>query len=165
MAAPGTPLIRIEDAAGYRLEVTVPEARMAAVQTGRTVPVAIESLRWKGVGRVVEYAPSADPGSRTFVVKIGIPAVPRLASGVFGKAWLPGDARVRMTVPATAVVRRGQLESVMAIDNQGIARLRLVRTGETDGGQVEILSGVKAGDRVVASSPGSIPDGTPVRVQ
>ncbi|MBI3948230.1 MAG: efflux RND transporter periplasmic adaptor subunit [Armatimonadetes bacterium] len=165
MAAPGSPLVRIEGAAGYRLEATVPEGRMSRVQSGMAVPAAIESLGWKGTGRAVEIVPSAEPGSRTFVVKVALPPLPRIASGVFGKAWFPGEERSRLVVPAAAVVRRGQLESVLAIDEKGIARVRMVRTGETENGKVEILSGVQPGERVVVGSPADIPDGTPVEAR
>ncbi len=165
MASPGVPLIRVEDAGGYRLEAKVPEGRVGAVQTGMPVQVAVDSLQWKGTGRVVEMVPTAEPGSRTFVVKIGLPAVPRMASGVYGKAWFPGDKRSRLMVPAGAVVRRGQLESVLAITEGDIARLRMVRAGESVDGKVEILSGVQAGDRVVASGAADIPDGAAVRVR
>ncbi|HHX38923.1 MAG TPA: efflux RND transporter periplasmic adaptor subunit [Armatimonadetes bacterium] len=162
MAAPGTPLVRIESADGHRLEATVPEARIRLIHLGQAIRVGIDSLRWEGTGRVTEIVPSADPGTRTFTVKIALPAVPRITSGVFGKAWLPGDERTRLVAPATAVVRRGQLESVLVMVD-GTARLRMVRTGEESGGQVELLSGVQAGDRVIVSNPAGIPDGSPVR--
>lgn len=159
MAAPGMPAVRIEDAGAFRLEVSVSESRMTGIALGQNVTVALDSLRWRGEGRVVEIVPGADPASRTFVVKVGLQGVPGLASGVFGKALFPGETRTRLVVPEAALVRRGQLESVVVVSAEGTARVRLVRAGETANGQVELLSGVQPGDRVVTSSPERLADG------
>jgi hypothetical protein len=65
-------------------------------------------------------------------------------------------------VPATAVVRRGQLSFAFAIDPAGAARLRMVSVGEADADRLEILAGLSAGERIVADPPVNLVDGQPI---
>lgn len=83
---------------------------------------------------------------------------------MFARVAVPAGERTRLVMPATAVERIGQLEFATVIAPDGRFERRLVTTGETDrGGRVEVLSGLREGDRVVAAvcrgsddCPGSI---------
>ena len=71
MAAPGVPLLMVEDPSHFRLEATVDESKIGAVKLGETVPVVIDALGDQPIeGKVTQIVPAADPGSRTFTVKI-----------------------------------------------------------------------------------------------
>ena len=73
--------------------------------------------------------PAVDAASRTYTVKIDLPASPQLRSGMFGRALFAVGARPVLAVPAAAVIERGQLQSVMVAED-GAARTRLVTTGQ-----------------------------------
>ncbi len=75
MAAPGVPLLIVEDPSHFRLEVQVDESQMGAVHLGATVPVVIDALGEQPIsGKVVQIVPAADPASRSFTVKIELPS-------------------------------------------------------------------------------------------
>jgi RND family efflux transporter MFP subunit len=172
MAAPGTPLLRLEATDGFRVEVRMDESRAALVSPGQTLAVSIRSgsearvasVLW---GTVTELARAIDADARTSLVKIRIDAAAHeresLRSGMFATVQLPGPLRQTLRVPASAIVRHGQVATVFVIDKDQ-ARLRLVQAGATDSHQTEILSGLDAGEVVVVSPPPVLVDRTPVRV-
>jgi len=155
MASPGVPLVVMEDPSRFRLEANVDESQIAVVKLGGSVPVVIDSLGAQEIaGKVVQIVPAADPASRTFTVKIELPANPQLRSGVFGRARFPRGQREAMVVPQTALLQRGQLDAVYVVKNDGLATLRYVTLGRSSSGNVEVLSGLQNGDRVVAEAGG-----------
>lgn len=164
LAAPGKPLFEIEKPGEWRLEADVPEALVERVQPGATMAVRVASLTNELTGTVVEIAPSADPISRSFVVKLDLPTVAGLRAGQFGRVAVPiGESSV-LRVPAGAVIQRGQLEIVFVATNQH-AQLRLVKSGKRFGPEIEIVSGLHAGEQVVTEGAAQLRDGQPVQVQ
>lgn len=157
---PGTPLLTVEGDEGFRLEVAAPEGLLGKVRPGDQVGISVEGA--PVTGRVSELVPVVDPGSRTFTVKIDLPAR-GLRSGSFGKAFFQVGSRPGIAVPAAAVVQRGSLTSVWAVSGEGIARLRLVKLGRVLDGRVEVLSGLSAGEKVVTAGLEKMVDGARVQ--
>jgi RND family efflux transporter MFP subunit len=150
VAAPGQPLLRLYDPAALRVEAPVRESLAVNLTVGQTLRVEIPALQETVEGPIDEIVPFSDPGARTLLVKVAIPADPRLLAGMFARAAIPAGERERILVPATAVTRIGQLEFVTVVGEDGVAR-RLVTTGNSTGdGRIEVLSGLRAGERVVA---------------
>lgn len=163
LATPGLPLLTIEQAGGYRLEVSAPESLSPQIRLGQRVDVYIEALARTFASRVSEIVPAVDPGSRGFIVKIDLPVSRDLRSGQYGRARFVTGSRQAVAVPPEAVRRNGQIESVLVAEN-GIARMRLITTGETVAGAgVEVLTGLRAGEMVIADS--SIADGSRVEAK
>jgi multidrug efflux pump subunit AcrA (membrane-fusion protein) len=158
MAAPGSPLLTLEDPTTYRLEVTLDESRAALVTRGSAAKIRFDSGDPVSNGRVVEIA-RVDPMSHSFVVKIDLGSGAAVRSGQFGRASFAGPPRRALTVPLSALVRRGQLTFVFVADREQGARLRAISTGETVGDRAEVLSGLRQGDRVVTSPPSTLSDG------
>ncbi len=150
LAAPGVPLLTVEDTRQFRLEATVDESDLPLVKLGASVPVAIDALGGELAGKVVQLVPVADPASRSFVVKIQLPNDSRLRSGIFGRAHFSRGQRQAIVVPESAIVRRGQLQGVYLVGPDGLIDLRYVTLGKRAGSQVEILSGLTGGERLVA---------------
>lgn len=165
MAAPGVPLLTIEDASAYRLEVRVDESRAHLVAPGTAAEVRIDRGSSEDDGwapaNVAEVA-SVDPALHSFVVKLDLPKSADLRSGVFGRARVMGPSERVLAVPAAAVVRRGQLTLAFVVDAGGAARLRMLSPGRESEGRVEVLAGLKEGDRVVLAPADAIADGTPI---
>ena len=157
MASPGTPLLRVEDTAAFRLELRVDESRARAVAVGAAVPVVVESAAGGDAmtlnGTVAEVARAVDTDTRTFLVKIALPGDAQLRAGMFGRARIPGPARRVLVVPTGAVRQRGQIASVFVVDG-GFARLRLVNVAGT-----EVLAGLVEGERVLVNPPSEVVDG------
>jgi membrane fusion protein, multidrug efflux system len=162
LAAPGAPLLSIERDGTYRLEASVDESKLPFVKPGQTVDVALEALDRRLTSRVSEIVPAVDASSRAYTVKIDLPPLPDVRSGMFGRAWFPIGSRKVVTIPAAALVERGQLQSVFVIDD-GIARNRLITTGKRKLNTLEVLSGLSEGDKVVSPIPSGLADG--VRVE
>ncbi len=164
LAAPGAPLLELEQAGTYRLEASVEESRLAAVKQGASIGVTIDAIDTPLTGRVAEIAPSVDPGSRAFLAKIDLPAHPALRGGLFGRARFATGQRQVLAVPRAAVVAQGQLQTVM-VEEGGFARARLVSLGAAREESVEVLSGLRAGDRLIVQRPTGLADGAPVEVR
>jgi len=151
LAAPGMVLFVVEDTRRFRLEASVDESEIRLVAQGHTVPVVIDALAPEEFrGRVVQTVPSADPASRSFLVKVELPADARMRSGLFGRAQFARGERQGLLIPRTAVVERGQLEGAYVLGAENVASLRYLALGKPMGTQVEVLSGLEAGERVVA---------------
>ena len=163
LAAPGAPLLTIEREGAYRLEASVDESRLPSVRNGQTVEVTLEALDRRLTARVSEIVPAVDAASRSYTVKIDLPAVPSLRSGMFGRAWFPSGTRQVTTVAASAIVEHGQLQSVFVVED-GFAHSRLVTTGKSQADAVEVLSGLTAGEKVVRNA-GGLADGARVEVR
>lgn len=161
LATPGRPLLSVEAPGALRLEVAVSEALVGFMKMGQTISVEIGEESYEGT--VGEIAPSADPNSRTFLVKIDLPEDGGFKAGQFGRALLPTRSEEIVRVPKSAVVRRGQLELVFVVE-KGEARLRLVRTGKHFGDSIEIVSGLGDDEEVVVEGAPTLGDGQPVEV-
>lgn len=151
-ALPGTPLFTLEDARRYRLEVEVDEDDIRLVHVGEAVPVLLDSFGSAEFrGSVAQIVPAADPSSRSFLVKIELPADPRFRSGLFGRAPFPRGLRSALLIPRTTIVERGQMRGIFVVDANQIAQLRYVTLGRISGEQVEVLSGLQGGEKFVAA--------------
>jgi multidrug efflux system membrane fusion protein len=160
LAQPGTSLLTLEDSQHYRLEAMVEESLANRIQLGGEVPVSIDALdHWNISTRVSELVPTADPASRSFIVKLDLPSGSPVRSGIFGRARFPIGQKQGMTVPLSAIIERGQLTGIFVLDQANTARLRLVKTGKQYGSRIEILSGLNQGERVVVGNTEHIKDG------
>jgi RND family efflux transporter MFP subunit len=163
LASPGMTLFSLEDRQMYRLEASVDESTVSAVHVGDAVKVVVDGIADDPLdGTVSEIVPAADPASRTSMVKIDLPPNDALRSGQFGRARFASGESSSLVVPRTALVVRGQLEGVYAIDDEGVVRLRLIKTGKSLGDTVEVLSGLSEGDRYVAEVTPDVVDGVRV---
>jgi RND family efflux transporter MFP subunit len=160
LATPGKTLIELEDPKLLQFEAAVPEAIVSKVALGAKLPVRVMSKESEAV--VSEIAPSGDPGSRTFLVKLDLPSAAELRAGQFGRVEIPISETNVLRTAASAVIQRGQMELVFVVTG-GHAQLRLVKTGKHFGDEIELLSGVSAGEEVVTDGATSLLDGQAVR--
>jgi membrane fusion protein, multidrug efflux system len=158
-AVPGQPLMRIYDPSLLRVEVPVRESLAVGLEVGGALRVEIPALGETLDARIDELVPFAEPGARTLLVKARLPRTDaRLFSGMFARVGIPAGMRRRLVVPAAAVERIGQLEFVDVVAGGAAPERRLVTTGEeTAPGEIEILSGLAAGERVrVPEAPAGV---------
>ena len=151
-AAPGVPLVAIENEAATRIDANVPE--QVIVRAGDTA--LVESGEQRLRARVIRVQPSIDPAARSALVKLQLDAP--LRAGTYVKVSFPMGERDAVTVPLSALVRHGQLTSVFVVGTDNVARMRLITVGASDGTQAEVLSGLAAGEPVV-SAPAGVRDG------
>ena len=107
---------------------------------------------------MVEISRAVNADARAFLVKIALPDAPGLRSGEFARTRFGGTPRRALTIPSSAIVRRGQLTSVFVVD-RGVAALRLVNVNGS-----EVLAGLTESEMVILSPPPGLTDGQRVSV-
>ncbi len=164
LASPGQPLLKMEDPLHLRLEATVAEGDLKSVSRGNNIPVVIDALGGQALaGLVSQILPAGDPHTHTFMVKVDLPRTVGLKTGMFGRFQLDTGATQTMLIPSTAVVERGELTSLFVVGEDRIARLRWVKIGRHFEKDVEILSGVNVGERVLVGGHQGV-DGVTVEI-
>ena len=163
LAVPGVPLLTLEGNS-YRLEVSVDESRLPAIRPGQAVSVSLDARDHGVEARVSEILPAVDAASRSATVRIDLPALPNLRSGIFGRAIFPFGSHSIIAIPASSLVERGQLQSVYVAEN-GVAHLRLITLGDRFKDQAEVLSGLAAGEMVITPAPQGLSDGARIEVR
>jgi RND family efflux transporter MFP subunit len=162
LAAPGAPLLTIEKEGAYRLEASVDESKLSSINLGQTVEVALDALSSSVKARVSEIVPSVDSSSHAYIVKLELPSMKHVRSGMFGRARFPLSRRRALVIPQAAVIERGQLKSIFIAEN-GTASSRLVTLGDHTSDAVEVLSGLNPGERVIVPIPAGLKDGMVIR--
>ena len=160
LAAPGKPLLTMYEQDRLWLAANVPEDLLARVRVGDTLAFRIDALNRETAGRIVEVVPASDPSSRTVIARIHISDTSGILPGMFGRVQIPLAPQQVLAVPAAALVRAGQLTMVDVIRGTRVER-RTVQLGRVIGAQVEVLSGLTAGETVVLQS--GRPDDSPGR--
>jgi RND family efflux transporter MFP subunit len=158
LAAPGKPLLDLENPAQLRVEADIPEALIASLKLGASLDVTP-----KAKAIVAEISPTGDPNSRTFPVKLDLPAGNTMRPGQFVRIAVPVREYEALVIPAAALVQRGQLQMVFVNDNN-IAKLRLIRTGRERSEGIEVLAGLDGGESLVTEGAAKLMDGQPLTV-
>jgi RND family efflux transporter MFP subunit len=151
MANPGQPLLMLEQTGTMKVRAGLSEKDVDLVAAGEEITVRITSLTQATytvpIARIV---PAANPMSRTFDLEAYLPNERgRLKTGMFARVEVPVGTREAILVPRDAVHERGQLTGVWVVGEDGIAHLRWIRVGQTIGEEIEVISGLEGGERVV----------------
>lgn len=162
--AAGAPVVTLVRIHPLRLRLAVPEREAAAIGVGQAVRLTVEGDPTVYAGRVARLAPAIAEQNRTLLVEAEVPndrGLLRPGSFAKGEIVVETDQPV-VTVPASAIVTFAGIEKVLAVEN-GTALEKRVQTGRRYGDQVEIASGLSAGELVVAQ-PGNLVGGQAVSV-
>ncbi len=159
---PGSFLIAI-DKPPYEVAVYLPERFFGKVKVGQTLKVDVNGKTVEGT--VKNVAPSVDPMSRSFLVKVSLPQNCKVISGKSVYVEVPDVKKKKVIlIPKSAVFRWGDFTAVYVVDNRGIIHLRFVRLGLTFGDKVEILSGLKDGEKIIVEGVKKACDGCAVEI-
>lgn len=148
---PGQPLMSGLSLEALRVVVALPQRYTASAREKREAQVLLDT------GRVLEtssmtFYPYADPATHTFRVRMNLENPEGdLFPGMLVKVNLPVAERSALWIPASALVQRGELRAVYILDDKNLPRLRQVRIGSREGEQLEVLSGLGEGERLVLS--------------
>jgi RND family efflux transporter MFP subunit len=165
LATPGKPLLILEKTGEYYANLELPETYIKDVTQGKRVNVVVQTLNTGPLpGLVEEVFPAADEKSRSFLIKVKLPDEKGLRTGMFARIFIPVDKVDILLIPSTAVIHSGQLTGIYIVDDQHTARFRLIRTGRVFGESLEVLSGLKEGDRYVVDPPPTLSNGARVEV-
>lgn len=160
-AMPGMPLLNVENTSSFELDANVDSKYSQDLKVGSSVGVKIESLP-EIQGKISEIVPSVDPMSRSFVVKIDLGSG-NLRSGMYGKAYFNIGTKKAISIPESALVRKGGLIGVYVVDDKGLVSYRMVKIGEKYGKNVEVLSGLSNGEKIIVEGIDNAFDGAIVK--
>ena len=156
---PGQPLLKYADMSKLQIKVEVPARLMPGVKKGMVFPARLDVGDVDIQARVVQVFPIADPDRHTVTVKLDLPPGVPGGAGMYAEVMINDiNAKVRElpVVPRAALVWRGSLPGVYVMNENNQRELRLVRTGDDVGADgVAILSGLRAGERVVVKGAGA----------
>ncbi len=164
LAVPGKPLLQMENPDTLRLEADVPEALIGNVKLGDKLDMRIAAVANVVEGAIAEMSPTADPNSRTYLVKMDLPGSTGLRSGQFGRVAVPVGEASAIRISAAAVIQRGQMEMVFVVANSH-AQLRLIKTGSRVGEEIEVVSGLNSGEQIATDGGPTLKDGQPVTIK
>ena len=150
MATPGKPLFTIYQPGTLRVTASVPQTRLKDMRSVKTARVEFPELgKWVDAVKV-QVLPTADAATHVSQVRVTLPDVPEATPGMFARVhFITGQAE-KLTVPAAAVLRRGEVAAVYVQTADNRLSLRQLRLGDAVGlGEIEVLAGLSAGDKVV----------------
>lgn len=165
MATQGGVLAKINDISSIYATIQVPQEKISNVKIGQTATVTLDGSDTTYNGTVQTMDLSADATSRVFNCKVKLDNGDKsLLPGVYAKVQLDNDAKTEViTVPVNALVGNEGDYSVFINDN-GAAKKQKVTIGETNGNNVEVTSGVQAGDKVICTNTSTLQDGDAIDV-
>lgn len=150
MATPGKPLFTIYEPGGLRVTASVPQYRLKEMRGVRTARVEFPELgKWVDA-TAVNLLPTADASTHVSQVRVSLPPVPEATPGMFARVHFVLGQAEKLTVPVSAIVRRGEVAAIYVQTPDNRLSLRQLRLGDAVGqGEMEVLAGIAAGDQVV----------------
>lgn len=150
MATPGKPLFTIYEPGGLRVTASVPQYRLQDMRRVTTARVEFPELGKWVAATAVKLLPTADATTHVSQVRVSLPEVSEATPGMFARVHFVIGQAEKLTVPAAAVLRRGEVAAVYVQTADGRLSLRQLRLGDAVGqGEIEVLAGLVAGDQVV----------------
>ncbi|MDE2442385.1 MAG: efflux RND transporter periplasmic adaptor subunit [Betaproteobacteria bacterium] len=150
MAMPGAPLFTIYQPGGLRVTASIPQYRLSEMRGVRTARIEFPELGKWIESTAVQLLPTADVGTHVSQVRVTLPIFPEATPGMFARVHFVTGRSEKLTVPAAAVLRRGEVAAVYVQSADERLSLRQLRLGDAVGqGEIEVLAGLAAGDRVV----------------
>ena len=157
---PGS-LLLVIDKPPYDAVVYLPERFFGKIKVGQTLKVDVNGKTVEG--KVKTVAPAVDPMSRSFMVKVALPEGCKLGSGKSVYVEVPEAKKKKVIlIPKSAIFRWGDFTAVYVVDDNGILHLRFVRLGLSYGDKVEVLAGLKEGEKIVVEGVKRACDGCAV---
>ena len=169
MANPGMPLMTIEGNTKLQAIVMVSESEISQIKNGMPADIIVKSLDQSFKGRVIEVSSSAKNTGGQYIVKLSLEnASKAILSGMFANVVFPieksnvATQSTMVLVPKKAIVNQGQLSGVYTVSDDKIAVLRWLRLGKTFGDQVEVLSGLAAGEKYIVEAQSKLYNGAKI---
>lgn len=164
LIAPGTVVATLDDVSRVFVDFPLPEGQLSTVAAGRAITGRAEA--WPGrtfTGNVATVDARIEPATRSVLVRADLPNPDRLLRpGMLLEVELPGASREALRVPEIAVVQVGRDSFLYRAKDDGSVEQVGVTLGARADGKVEIVSGVRAGDRVVVEGTGKLRPGAKI---
>ncbi len=152
--ASSMPVVKLSQVNILRLRIPVPESLSASVHDGETVDIHVGATNEHLTGKLIRMSDSLDRTTRTMQVEVDVPN-PRykLTAGMYA------DVTVRvqndpnaLTLPLQAIDRGENKTKVLVVNEQNRVESKVIQTGIENSDRIQVLSGVKEGDRVIVGN-------------
>jgi multidrug efflux pump subunit AcrA (membrane-fusion protein) len=140
------------------VQTALAESLYKNLKLGQEVKVEIDGQEKPLSAKVARLSPAADPMTHSYTVKLDVSAA-GLKSGTFARVLFPTGKQNVLALPQTAVLNRAGITGVFVVDAQGVAQYRMIRTGKSIESQIEVLSGLNPGERVVIDHAQAVNNG------
>ena len=166
---PGAPIVTLDDLSSVRVDFQVPERHLGELHEGQLVLAVADAYPGQTIqGRIARLDTRVDERTRAITARAEFPNPGRrLKSGMLIRVGISRGQRQSASAPESAVSVQGEAAFVFVIHQQAsraMVEQRPIVTGKRQQGFVEILDGVRAGDRIVADGLNKVQPGQPVKV-
>lgn len=162
----GTEIVTISDISSIKLDFPVPETMLSAIRPGQ--PIVAQAAAWPDQpfrGQINTIDPVIDPATRAVTVRARLPNPDRkLKPGMLLTVAIETAPRMSLSVPELAVIGEGDARFVFVVGEDEVARRTEVKTGIRSSGRIEIVDGLRPGQRVVTEGVVKLTDGMKVRL-
>ena len=169
MANPGMPLVSLEGNTKLQAIVMVSESEISQIKNGMAADIMVKSIDKSFKGNVIEVSSSAKNTGGQYIVKLSLENTNEsILSGMFANVVFPVEKpnvtakNTMILVPKQAIINQGQLNGIYTVNNDRIAILRWLRLGKTFGDQVEVLSGLSAGENYIVEAQSKLYNGAKI---
>ncbi len=161
----GDEIAAVSDLSSIKLDFTIPETMLSNVQVEQSITAKASAFPdYIASGNIVAIDPVINPQTRTATLRAVLPNRNALLKpGMLLSVTITSKTRVSPAVPELSLVREGQTSFVYVIGSDLKAKRMPVKTGARDGNLVEVVEGLKAGDRIVTEGVVKLSDGATVR--
>ena len=164
VAQPGATGIRIVNADNLKVKADVPESYSGSVNTGNNVKILIPDANDSLTTKVTFAAKAIDPTSRSFAVEIKLPTRKNLRPNMTAILKIANYGNKDAIVIPVKAIQKSEDGDYVFVDDNGSAKRKNIKVGKTYNGESEILSGLKAGDRLITAGAEDLEDGDKVKV-
>jgi RND family efflux transporter MFP subunit len=166
VVAAADPILRVIDPRRLEVVAAAPLADVSRIAVGAAAHVSGGAVQAGGLGATVVAGPAAvEPGAATVPLRLALVGSPSIPVGAPVQVDIDAERHVEVIlVPVVAIVREGEGTSVFVADGTRAQR-RAVVVGLSDGVHTEIVSGIKAGERIIVEGQAGLPDGASIAVE
>lgn len=160
---PGTPLVKFAHTKFLRVQAEIPARLIIGLTKGSLVDVKLDINHTVTKAKVAQIYPVANEQKHTVTVKFDLPEGTPGGPGLYAEVTIDDTTTKKVPVPVipkNAVLYRGSLPSVFVLDENNVAKMKLVRLGaDFDAERVTVLSGIKTGQKIISDPPKNIRSG------
>lgn len=156
IAAPGYPLLIVENFKDFNVVANVSADNINKLSKGNEVNIVIDAVKDEKLnGKILEVNPGAHPASRQYSVKVKLNTPDKLKekikSGMYARVLIPDASDTKIMIDKKHIIKRGQLSGVYTVNRNNEAVLRWLRLGKENDNQIEVLSGLKNGEKIITT--------------
>jgi len=165
LASPGQPLLLLESLSELKIDLMIPEFEIGLFEVGDAVSVAFQTLPNALNATVSAVVPSTANGAQFKVSVVLQDTTQQVKPGMTGNVTIYKKSTEKLILKEEYVHRKGQLQGVYTVNQQGQAMLRWLRLGELHADGYEVLSGLDQGEIIITSAAARLVNGQPVDIK